>query len=167
MNDVSMRPWLRVRDEDLLQWAGARRLAIARAIVKGGRVRDLVCSSAGEGFATVGDTKVGKSFTAGVLMQLEGRRKRRAFSSLCACDRGLCEHSVAVAIALRAAVGAHKTPPRMSKDDRRVQDLPRSGTIGGLESWEVPEADGSWLPEDGRSKREPDADAGADSTIPS
>jgi uncharacterized Zn finger protein len=106
-----------------MRWAGGRLLAIGHRIAKDGRVREMVRSAAGEVFATVVDSVEAREHFAGVLMEVDG--KRRSFSSLCSCERAPCAHGVAVALALRAAVQERRTPPRMAKDERRLAKLPR------------------------------------------
>jgi uncharacterized Zn finger protein len=107
VNEEPIRHWRRVPDAALHQWAGGRLLAIGRAIANGGRVRDLVRTSAGEVFGTATDTEKARDYFAGVVMTVLGRKKQtHQFASLCSCERAPCLHAVAVAFALRASLWA-------------------------------------------------------------
>ena len=103
-------------------------------------------------FATVAVTKKARDEFAGVVMDEDGRKK--CFSSICTCERARCEHAVAVALALCAAVQERRTPPRMKREDRRVAELPRPEL--GIDYWDVPEEDGSWLPDEVQAEGEED-----------
>ena len=151
MNEVSMRPWRLVTDPDLHRWAGGGLMAAGRAIANDGRVRGLVRTAIGEAFATVVDTKKGREFFAGVVMEVDC--KQRTFSSLCSCERCPCVHAVALALELRNAVAERRTPPRMAKEDRRCAELPRPEL--GIDYWDVPEEEeGFWVSVDVPAERQ-------------
>ncbi|MFY9345773.1 MAG: hypothetical protein WAT39_24995 [Planctomycetota bacterium] len=177
MNEVSLRPWRKITDRDLQRWAGGQLLARAQAVVRAGRVRDLVRTAAGEVFATViggaagevrgggnvngdpsgrcvGDASVTpRAHFGGVVMEFE---RRLRFHSLCTCERVPCAHAVAVAITVRDAVVARRTPPLMARTDRRCAELPRSEARETRVSFLAEDRDdSSWLPDDASDRTDP------------
>ena len=141
MNEVSVKPWRRVTARELRRWAVAGSWRSEEPSSLRAACGISFARAAGEVFATVVDTKKARDEFAGVVMEEHGRRK--CFSSICSCERVPCEHAVAVALALCAAVQERRTPPRMKREDRRVAELPRPEL--GIDYFDVPEEDGSWL----------------------
>ena len=132
--DNPLPPWSRLRDADLLRWAGPGAVKHGQRLFAKGRVHDIVRSDVGEALATVTGSSPSTSHAHIAAVALEPG-KRLSLDSQCTCKRRVrCAHAVAVALAFRAEMLAGHTPKKATRDDRRPGEL---ASVDAAEVWEL------------------------------
>lgn len=113
--------WLSLTWDDLEEWAGARTVERGRSYQRGGRVKNLAVTTAGELLATVRGSYEPQYTTTAALIS---GKKSRSLRSNCTCPVGLnCKHAVAVIAEYLDAVAKGRAVATTDGDDPRWADL--------------------------------------------
>jgi uncharacterized Zn finger protein len=131
--------WTKLTWDDLERWAGSRSVSRGRTYQRGGRVRDLNISQAGELLATV---MGGARYVTTVA--LSPGRKRPSLESVCTCPVGAsgCKHAVAVVAEYLQAIADGRDVPAASEDDPRWAKL--DSDRAQQDEWDDEDDEGSW-----------------------
>lgn len=112
--------WLSLTWDDLEEWAGARSVERGRSYQRGGRVKNLAITDAGELLATVRGSYEPLYTTTASLKS----GKARSLASNCTCPVGLnCKHAVAVIAEYLDAVAKGRAVAKTDGNDPRWADL--------------------------------------------
>lgn len=113
--------WLSLTWDDLEEWAGTRTVERGRTYQRGGRVKGLSVTTAGELLATVrGSYEPNYTTTAALI----SGKKSRSLRSNCTCPVGLnCKHAVAIIADYLDAVAKGRAVATTDGDDPRWADL--------------------------------------------
>ena len=155
--------WLSLTWDDVEGWAGTRSVERGRTYQRGGRVRELAVTTAGELLATVRGTM---KYTTSVA--LVAGKKGSSLRSNCSCPVGLnCKHAVAVIAEYLDAVAHGRAVATTDGDDPRWADLDDDEGYDeeGYDEYEDEGYDDEYEPPPrpartpkGRSKKSSDAD---------
>jgi len=112
--------WLSLTWDDLEEWAGGRSVERGRTYQRGGRVKNLAVTDAGELLATVRGSYEPNYTTTAALKP----GKAKSLSSNCTCPVGLnCKHAVAVIAEYLDAVAKGRVVAKTDGNDPRWAEL--------------------------------------------
>ena len=143
--------WARLTWGDLESWAGGRSVTRGRSYQRGGRVKDLRISKAGELLATVVG---GDRYTVKVAHTSE--KRRAPLRSICTCPVGAngCKHAVAVVAEYLQAIADRREIPPAADDDPRWARLDEE-VAEHEDDWDDEEVDDDDLSDDDESDGAP------------